>query len=73
MRIGRDPSIGVADEKQIAETAQLVAGVDDDAIIGRAHRRPQGCRDVDPVVVRAAVPGAEGQDDLAVDGPEEFA
>src|SRR6266851_6060043 len=42
MGIGGDPAIGMADQQQIAEAAQLVAGIDDDATVGGAHRRAQG-------------------------------
>lgn len=60
MGVGRDPTVGMANQKQIAEAAQLVAGIDDDAIVGRTHRGAQRSSDIDAVIVHPAVFGPEG-------------
>ena len=54
MRICADPAIGMADQNQIAEAFDLVAGISDHAI-GRRHDRRSFARgNVDPVIARAA-------------------
>ena len=50
----------MANQKQIAESAQLVAGIDDHTVVGSAHRGTQRGSDIDAVIVHAAVLGPEG-------------
>src|SRR5579872_1497784 len=72
MGVGGDPAVGVANQKQVAESPQLIAGIDDDPVLCRLNRCAERCRDVDPVIVLAAILGPERRDDLPVYRPEEF-
>lgn|GEM_PF-5749044 len=71
--IGADPAAIVAQQDQIAEAADLVAGVGDDAAFGRPHRGARREGDVDTVVVQAALLGAEAGDHPAFGRPGELA
>ena len=61
----------MADQQHPAVAWDLVAGVDDDAVLGRHHRRAFGGTDVDAVVAGAVGLAAEGAGDLAPDRPQE--
>ena len=69
MGIRRHPAVGVLDQDKIAEAAQLVAGIGDDAVIGGNDRRSLGGGDIDPVIVRAALARAEIDQDRAAHRP----
>ena len=69
--IGRDPAVGVADQHEIAVALQLVAGIDDGAVLGRLHRAPFGHGKVDAVVALAVRLLAEAGDDAAAHRPAE--
>ena len=50
--IGRHPSVGVFDQKQVSETAETGAGIGDDAVFRRLDRGAARRRDVDPIIVQ---------------------
>src|SRR5579875_2751826 len=70
VRIGRHPAIVVLDQHQIAEAADFIARIDDDAAIRRDHRFAGPRRDIDAVIVEAVLLGAKPGNDLAPNGPE---
>ena len=70
-RVGRDVAVGVAEQDQAAIAADPVAGIGDEAVLGRQHGRALARRDVDAVAALARVDRPEAADHLAVDRPEE--
>src|SRR6185503_3834556 len=71
MRIGRHISIRVTDQDEITVALELVAGVCNDAIIGRLDGRPFGNGEIDPVILRTIRLAAKTGDDAAASGPAE--
>ncbi|MFP6772127.1 MAG: hypothetical protein VCE74_07290 [Alphaproteobacteria bacterium] len=71
MAIGRDPAAPVAQQQQIAETAQLVARIDHHAVVRRPHHRTFPDRDIDAVVVQAIGLGPEAGDHPPFNRPGE--
>ncbi len=66
IRIGRNEAIGVADQNEIAIAFELIAGIGDDARLGRFHRRAFRQRDVYAVIAGKAA------NDPAARRPAEF-
>src|SRR5947209_12129286 len=64
--VGRDEAIGVADEDEVAITFELIAGIGDDAVVGRLHGSAFRYGDVDAVIAGEAV------NDTAACRPAEF-
>ena len=52
--VGGRPAVGMFDEEKIAETAQLIARVGDDAVVGGAHLGAKSGGNVDAVVMEPA-------------------
>ena len=69
--VGGHPPVGMAQDQKVAEARQLVAGIDDDAVLGRVHRGAARRRDVDAVVVQPAALRPEARQHLAPYRPEE--
>jgi hypothetical protein len=63
MRIGGHISIRVTDQNEITVALELVAGVGNDAVIGRLDGRPFGNGEIDTVILRAVRLAAEPGDD----------
>ena len=61
----------MADQQHAAVAGDLVAGIDDDAVLGGEHRRALGGADVDAVIARAVGLAAECTRDPAAHRPEE--
>src|SRR6476620_1573861 len=69
MRIGGHISIRVTDQNEITVALALVAGVGNDAVIGRLDGRPVGNGEIDTVILRAVRLAAETGNDAAASGP----
>jgi len=69
MRIGGHISIRVTDQNEITVALELVAGVGNDAVIGRLDGRPFGNGEIDTVILRAVRLAAETGNDAAASGP----
>src|SRR5258708_39461085 len=50
VRVGRNETVGMADQDQVAVTAKLAAGIGDHAILRRAHRGSFWYRKIDSIV-----------------------
>src|SRR5258706_15812800 len=72
VRIGRDITIVVPDQNEIAVTLKLVADIADGAGIRGVHRRTELRGNVDAVIAPAAGSLAKGRNDPALYRPEEF-
>jgi hypothetical protein len=72
MGVGRDPAAAVLDQDEIAITAQLVAGVSDDAAVDRGDRRAARGSDVDPVVMATIAGDAVSGQDMTAHWPGEM-
>src|SRR3546814_16891158 len=59
--IGRRPAVRVLDQQQVAETAQLVAGIDDDAVLGGTDLGARRGGAVDSVLVPPALRSEESR------------
>src|SRR3954454_17133636 len=71
MRVSGGPAVGMLEQDEIAEAAQLVSGIGDDAVAGRQHRRAERRRDVDAVVLRAVRPWTITDEHRPADRPRE--
>ncbi len=71
MRISRDEAVGVAHQHQIAVALKLVAGIGDNAILGRLDRRAFRHREIDAIVLQAIRLGSESGDNPAPHRPAE--
>ncbi len=69
--VGGDEAIGVADQDQIAVAFELIAGIGDNAVLGRLDRRAFRHREIDAVVLQAVRLRSEGGDDAAAHRPAE--
>ena len=71
MGIGRDVSVGVLNQKQIAEAPDFISSVSDDAVLYGINWRATTGADVDPVIAQAAFLGAKTRDYSPFDWPNE--
>ena len=71
MRIGGDVAVGMAHQHEIAVALELVAGIGDDAVLGRLDRRAFRHGEIDAVVLLAVGLRTETGDDAALDRPAE--
>src|SRR4026209_955231 len=71
MRVGGHISVRVTDQNEITVALELVAGVSNDAVIGRLDGRPFGNGEIDTVILRAVRLAAETGNDAAASGPAE--
>ena len=67
--VGAHPTALVLDQQQVAETAQLVAGISDNAVFGRSHRGSLSRQNVDAVVVKSTGARPESHDHPSEHGP----
>src|SRR6266481_4197475 len=72
MGIGRDITIVVPDQNEIAVTLKLVADIADRAGVRGMHRRANLHGNVDAVIASAAGRLAKARNDTTFHGPEEF-
>src|SRR5512144_257216 len=71
MRIGGHISIRVTDQNEISVALQLVAGISNNAVVGRLDGRPFGNGEIDPIVLRTVRLAPKTSDDAAANGPAE--
>src|SRR5271170_6098311 len=69
--IGRDETVAVTNQQEIAVAFKLVAGVSDDTILGSLHRCAFRDGEIDAVILQAVRLGSEACDDAATYGPAE--
>src|ERR1700733_10436589 len=72
MRIGRDVTVVVPDQDQIAVAFELVARIGDGSAGGRMNRLAQFRRNIDSVVALAVSDTAEGRNDSSRERPDEM-
>ena len=73
MGIGGDVAVAVADENEVAEAFELVAGIGDGAGVGGADGGAAGGFDVDAVIGAPLADGAEFGNDGALNRPRKLA
>ena len=71
MGIGGDVAVRVPNQNQVAVALELIAGVSDDAVLGRLHRRAFRHRQIDAVIRLAVGLCAVAGDHLAAHRPAE--
>ena len=71
VRIGGDEAVGVAHQHEVAVALELVAGIGDDAVLGRLDRRAFRHREIDAVVLLPVRLRPEAGDDAAAHRPAE--
>jgi len=69
--ISAHPTAGMLDQQQISEALEGIAGIGNSAVFGGADNRPQGCGNIDPVIMSPARGRAENRDHTPADGPIE--